>query len=628
MGLKPDSIKEFKTRYAPAYIPSLPSTKVLIVDWMGKFHWIPEDCKTGADFTKRIEADIFFHYQNGGTTYILCLDVNEFSPPAKFQAAQERKKQKDSQIKKILDTGIPQLSIDEAGDCIIKENEPLPNWTLLMAHPQLKEDVSYYIFQQFTQPRADGSIFMPPKGCKLILHGVRDRPCRGEYCYRKWVDVFQIAWGEPHEMKEEEKSDFDRAFDGDWQQGQCAEEHTEQIIVKKLDHLCNCIGEAELACILYANEFADEDITILCSDNDIIPIVLLHSHDRLDTATAGFKNNIYIRIPKKRSVQDDNINVNMLYECIRLDSIIQTVQNPIVSVCALLVIKHCDFIRGFLPGVGTASIWKAFFENAERFSQLFRLCFSQHQYSHPVGHPTAKRVPVIDDALFIEFCYECYRQKYSKTVIKAGYKDDSYRSIRDYLKQHHKKKTDNHMMPRRLMLIFERNLLWLLTYWLNAYRIPKLQLDPTIAIDGISIYGYSKINDAEGVTKKNIMISQHVYSISDQTQLYRLWYCSEKKRRMEPSQKNDDECPSGFKRIRTDPTYCAPKLKKNISVVRGNIKIKDRTVPTDLIKYENQLAIKDREQIHTQYTGIELYSSDSSRFSPRSTQSMGSLTMR
>ena len=301
----------------------------------------------------------------------------------------------------------------------------------------------------------------------------------------------------------------------------------------------------------------ERGILIDMNDGDIISIALLFAAERMDPMTGKFRNKMYLRLPgsgKKTRNNNNNkkgkgngpdidlscdyyVDVNKLYHMIKFDKRFRGsgVQNPHLTLVSLIILCGTDFFgdyqhdnHGLFYGMGNIPyVIDTFFDNAKKYSHLFQL-----YYSNTYGRPDILREPKIDEYLFIEFVYDCYRSKYGKQA-KKKYGDDGRISLIKYsnlayenllrkkgeteevwkkrlkiddnkpdweekyekrLKQARRKR----IPPTEIITRYGRLLLWHLLYWYNEYRPGSEKLlDPLRKEGGLPHYGFDYDEDED-----------------------------------------------------------------------------------------------------------------------------------
>lgn len=218
------------------------------------------------------------------------------------------------------------------------------------------------------------------------------------------------------------------------------------------------VREADLATMFYAKQMVHrhQNILVDMNDGDIIPIALAFAPERIDPNTGKFRNEMYLRLPGsgkkpsekkkstgKRKLGDDvdlscdyYVDVNKLYKLIAKDKRFKSngVQNPHLTLISLIIICGTDFFgdyehddHGLFYQVGNVEhVIGTFMENAEKYSHLFQL-----YYGNTWGEPDTIRKPVIDENLFIDFVFDCYKSKWGKAAVKK-YGNDSRESLIKY----------------------------------------------------------------------------------------------------------------------------------------------------------------------------------------------------
>lgn len=205
------------------------------------------------------------------------------------------------------------------------------------------------------------------------------------------------------------------------------------------------VREADLATMFYAKQqvHRHQNILIDMNDGDIISIALAFAPERIDPMTGQFRNKMYLRLPgsgkakkpsektsKKKKPGDDidlscdyYVDVNKLYKLIAKDSRFRGngVQNPHLTLISLIIMCGTDFFgdyehddHGLFYQVGNVDhVIGTFMENADKYSHLFQL-----YYGNTWGQPDTIRKPVIDEKLFIDFVFDCYKSKYGELAEK------------------------------------------------------------------------------------------------------------------------------------------------------------------------------------------------------------------
>lgn len=287
-------------------------------------------------------------------------------------------------------------------------------------------------------------------------------------------------------------------------------------------------GEADLGIVYYWRFFRDSPHVIYMNDGDALPILLMHSFDRL--VNGVFTQDMWLCKPrrgaskietkrKKRAkkardkwtAQDEQderelqarvdayggtktwhqiekqrpkrkfININKLFYDIMSDPQFDgVVQNPVAFYVCSIIMSGTDFFpktRSFLPGIGVEKkIWPTLFANAAEFSHMF-----QCSLAIPPD-PTATRDVVVDCEAFVRFCQLCYA---THVPVRTN------RNIMSTARKHE-------ALDDRKMRVYARRLLHNALYITNGYRPEYTERYPdAYAVDeaGVSVFGFDRNGD-------------------------------------------------------------------------------------------------------------------------------------
>ena len=210
-------------------------------------------------------------------------------------------------------------------------------------------------------------------------------------------------------------------------------------------HLSNDIQEADDAVIYYTLLYARQgfDVWVYMNDGDAIPQQLANATGRLNPDTLQWYNRVKVELrgkatkegKLKRSRSDENhvwlrdggtlyVDINKLYETIINDDrmLRASVQNPILSVVALMGLGECDYFTSYGPnheyrlfyGMSHEKyVCKTFYRYASRFSHMIQLSYGG---SLEFGDHKALHQPYIDEYAFYEFCLQCYKARYEGDI--------------------------------------------------------------------------------------------------------------------------------------------------------------------------------------------------------------------
>lgn len=294
------------------------------------------------------------------------------------------------------------------------------------------------------------------------------------------------------------------------------------------------LKEAELSLMYFMSFHEYEDVTVLSGDGDLISILLLASRDRIDK-NANWKNTVYFRFVSKSKSADDNqaqveeININILYECINNDRIFglnKGVTDPILHFVLISSLISNDYLP-HLYGVGMvsinskgftvykkdkeeatesiSSILQTFIMNSTTYGNMIYFCIEPDQHSY------FRIAPIrLDEEKFIQFIQHCYLTKYKSdcaSSLKMDIKDVTVKDVRVYLEKYRSKKQttkslQNRIPTKREIRVISRNANWAMNYFTNTYKGNGLfPGSPLKLVGGYPFYGYSAILQKNGKVK-------------------------------------------------------------------------------------------------------------------------------
>lgn len=262
----------------------------------------------------------------------------------------------------------------------------------------------------------------------------------------------------------------------------------------KNDSLYNGIGEAELACLFFAEKHLHENVLFRLDDTDMIAILLLHCRNRL--VKGKFKGRWWVHFRRRQYV-----DINSLYWNIVQDPLLTKYIDPVATVVAGLALCGCDYIHNFAHGIGGSHIFN-------------ELVSGRHPDMVKISAFRPATVTV-DEVAFNRFTYCVYVSRYKKTVSLATLEEDIMDIAEKRKKKHLERCNKLLKMPEggkrekeaTLVLragkklvqdtwrttVFSRNLIFVLTYWSVSYIHPFPFVDPYMKVKGESFYGYEKI---------------------------------------------------------------------------------------------------------------------------------------
>jgi len=513
MGLDRDSVNRLKTEYVGAFHERIMWDRrmhpVKIVDATGML-WAASTCRTGREYIARFDELLLYHFRNGGKTAVLCFDDPIFEQPAKFQASEERSKSKAAALTKIKkNKGIepPDTSSISRTECAITEGDLVWDPELIMLVPELRTHLMFFIYKQYTERRSDGNWFPLDDDQELILHGLPDtlQQWRHDTTEQKRHFVHVVRITRTYDLDLETALEYGDPSATSW-----------KLSVEIAQNFNNSIGEAELACVFYLNAWPNVPVIVQSVDSDMIAILLLHAPDRIDsnakltvsdTNITPWMNQVWLVQPKIRSSEGVStvVDVNGLYDAIRNDNRLITLTNPEAVIVALLSLKKCDYIRGYAKGIGSNVLWDTLYTELEEnievttWKDFVSVPYGPTKGTAFPGNPSAPRYPYVNEDAFIDFSHKIYIKKYekAKNVVALAEKESSrvtIQHISQILASSTRKDALSWCVPANSMLqSFARRLQWLLTYWINAYRVGT-PIPDAFMIDDLSsksVWGYT-----------------------------------------------------------------------------------------------------------------------------------------
>lgn len=290
-------------------------------------------------------------------------------------------------------------------------------------------------------------------------------------------------------------------------------------------------GEADFGIVYYWRFFRDSPFLVYMNDGDALPILLMHSYDRLVNGVftqemwlckprrgaSGMEKRRRKRAQKQRekwTAEDEEderklqrkidayggtktwaqieqqrpkrkfININKLYTDIMNDPELSgIVQNPVTFYVCAIIMSGTDFFpknRSFLPGIGIEKkVWPTLFSRAAEFSHMF-----QSSLAVP-SNPLVSRDIVVDTDAFVRFCELCY-------TLHASVR--SNKNLMSVSRRHESLDNDK-------MRVYARLILHDALYKTNAYREDYSERYPDAHAtdkDGLSLFGFAKETSGGG----------------------------------------------------------------------------------------------------------------------------------
>lgn len=534
-----------------------PRTNVLLIDGTMKLKYISSNIATGIDFMKNqfLKESLEFLKTNHGGTVIFCLDTTPRQINKHVNSNKKPKTACDIPVNILGPSGVTERIIDrkkinkdqnyEIDDhSALVDNDTIPSavWDGFISNKQLYPELIHYITSYLIDPKSvrvpKDHVVEVPRDKRFYLWGgnLHKPPPRS---VREKMDVLDIL-----------KTTFEGSVfyignslnesTGQYEKtsGRCAP------TTFRLDVL-EGLKEAEMVMLYFMTAMPNENFTLLSGDRDVIFLLLLHSKDRKDPATGFWRNQVFLRLVKKKTNQVDldepmveEIDINLLYDLIQADSRINMekgINNPHLFLTALNALITSDFIYGYGSGVGNINIDPAtgkrintthskkekdaakedpnnpiltsiptilytFLSNPPKYKDLFQVMVGE---AYRDGIPF-RVVPIrINETVFIQFTRDCYYHKYLKETSNALGKSESnitvtdvrtylakYRGMNGKTKQLPKTKNERMMTQSKIRIIC-RNLWWTMEYWQNKYRQNgTYPLPPTIQYKGLPLYGW------------------------------------------------------------------------------------------------------------------------------------------
>jgi len=256
--------------------------------------------------------------------------------------------------------------------------------------------------------------------------------------------------------------------------------------------LCVPFDEADAVVGYYAGLLRDFDIDVDSIDGDVIMVLLMGSWRRLKAqpnpnvpfSTESFYNRVRVLRSQWHSFANSSVLINEMF--LGLQTVFGVLrnhgiqwENPVISAAALMMLcGGNDYVdSAMLPDLGTATLFRAFFQECRAFGDQFI-----KSHLDPVH---GMQAIVVNPVAFARFVICAYRVRYGDSNLPVEQPERAFAMLR----QQNRKKLESNPPTLDSINVLCANLTWTL----NKFAAPSYNRetpDPFLQHAGRSVFGY------------------------------------------------------------------------------------------------------------------------------------------